>query len=266
MHRFLRGTHAVFGHAAVIACEQHRPLGEWNENGIVNLEFDRELDLPFGRVEARGIHIFFQLAQDGRGLVVVKARAFEVGRQRHHQHVGGLSRRTNGLGIGAVECHGLRVERIPDPCVGVGGLQRRVIKAGNALDIGQRRHVHDRHAGHARLRHRVEQLSHAWRTVLRLLHAQSDEVEFLRINAGCGTGRDFPGQLARFQHHRILATAHRHAHRETFRIDKIGLLGEADQMNGVTSKQKLGGKQRPVGRSHEKYVVGHADFLLVSLF
>ena len=56
---------------------------------------------------------------------------------------------------------------------------------------------------------RVEQLAHAGRAVLRLLHAEADEVVVLRIDAGGGAGGDLAGQLARFQQHRILAAAHR---------------------------------------------------------
>src|SRR5712664_3917852 len=59
MHRLLGGPHAVLGDAAVIAGEQHRPLGERDENRIVHLELHRQLDLALRRVEP----IFVPLAK-----------------------------------------------------------------------------------------------------------------------------------------------------------------------------------------------------------
>src|SRR3954464_14579951 len=46
MHRFLDGDGAVLGDAAVIAGQQHRPLGERDEDGIVTLSFTGSSILP----------------------------------------------------------------------------------------------------------------------------------------------------------------------------------------------------------------------------
>ena len=52
MHGFLDGDGAVFGHAAVIAGQQHRPLGERHEDRIVHLQLHRQFDLAIAGIEA----------------------------------------------------------------------------------------------------------------------------------------------------------------------------------------------------------------------
>ena len=199
MHGLLRGAHAVFGDAAVIAGEQHRPLGERHEDRFVDLQLHRQFDLAFRRVEARGVDVLLEVADDRRVLVVFEARAFEIGRQRDQQLVGLAVGRADGLRVGAVERDLLRIDVVPDARVGIGGFQRLIIEAGDALDVGQRRHVHDRHAGHARLADRVEQFAHAGRAILRLLHAEADQVVVLRIDAGSAARGHLARQLARFE-------------------------------------------------------------------
>ena len=77
-------------------------------------------------------------------------------------------------------------------------------------EIGQGRHVHDRHARHTRTAHLVEQRAHLWLAILRLLHGEHGEV---RIR---GDPRP-PGPPAvsspatRASSPRPLAPLHRHA-------------------------------------------------------
>ena len=72
VHRFLRGAHAVLGDAAVVAGEQHRPLGERHEDRVVHPELHRQLDLAFRRIEAHRVDVLLELAQDRGVLVVVE--------------------------------------------------------------------------------------------------------------------------------------------------------------------------------------------------
>ena len=174
-------------------------------------------------------------------------RDLEVGRQRDHQHVDLLLGRTDRLRVGAVQRHAFGIERIPHGRVGVSRAQRVRVEAGDALHVGQRRHVHDRHAGHARPGHRIEQLAHTGRAVLRLLHAQAHQVVVLGVDASGAARRHLAGQLPGVQHHGLGAAAHRQAHAEALGVDQIGLGRQAHQMDGMPAEQQLGGEQRTVG-------------------
>jgi len=114
VHGLLGGAHAVLGDTAVVAGEQHRPFGKRHEDRLIDLELHRQFDLALGRVEARGVHVFFQVAEDLRRLIVVESRAFEIGRQRHHQLVCLAVRRADRLRIRAVERDGLGIEAVPN--------------------------------------------------------------------------------------------------------------------------------------------------------
>ena len=103
MHRFLRRAHAVLGDAAIVAGEQHRPFRERHENRLVIFELHRQLDLALRRVVADGLDVGLQLLQNRIRFFVVKTRDFEVGRQRHLQHVYFFFWRPNRLRIGATK-------------------------------------------------------------------------------------------------------------------------------------------------------------------
>ena len=75
MHGLLGGAHAVLGDAAIVAGEQHRPLGERHEDRVIDLELHRQFDLALRRVEARGLDVLLEFAQDLRVLLVLEARA-----------------------------------------------------------------------------------------------------------------------------------------------------------------------------------------------
>ena len=256
MHGLLRGAHAILGDAAIVAGEQHRPFGEWYPDRVIGLELDRQFYLAFRRVKTGGIDILFEVADDLGVLVFLEPCAFEVGRQSDQQFVGLAVRWANRLRIRAVERDLFRIDGIPDTRIGVGRLQRLVVETGDALDVRQRRHVHNRHAGHARFTDRVQQFANAGRAVLRLLHTQADQIILLRIDAGRRTCGHLAWKLSRFQQHRVFATAHRKLNLEALGIDEVGLSRKADEMNGMTAEQKLRGQQRAVGRAHQKNVVG----------
>ena len=161
--------------------------------------------------------------------------------------------------VGAAKRQAGGIEVVPHGRIGIGGFQRIVIETGDALHVGQRWHVHDRHAGHARFRHRVEQFAHAGRAVLRLLHGKADQVEVLRVDAGGAAGGDLAGQLLRVEHDWVATAAHRQADAEAFGVDQIGLGRQAHVMNLVPAKKHFGGQQRAVGRAH------HQDFISLRL-
>ncbi len=144
---------------------------------------------------------------------------------------------------------------IPHAGVGIGGLQRVIVEAGNPLHVRQRRHVHDRHARHLRGRHGIEQFADAGRAVLRLLHGEPDEVVILGIDAGRAPGRHLARQLARIDLDRLLAAADRKTDTKPLGIDQVGLGGKADEMDRVSAEQDLGRQQRPVGGPHDQYFV-----------
>ena len=255
MHRFLRRTHAVGGDAAIIAGAQHRPLGERHEDRIIDPQLHRQFDLALRRVEARGFDVLLEPAHDRRILVAVETRAFEIGRQRDQKFIRLAVGRTDRLRVGAVERDLLGIDRIPNARIGVGRFERLVIQSGDALDVGQRRHVHDRHAGHARFADRIEQFAHAGRTILRLLHAEADQVVILRIDAGRGAGGHLARQLAQFQQHRFAAPAHRQLHLEALGIDQIGFRRQADEMDRMAAEQQFGSEQRSVRRAEQENLV-----------
>ena len=59
---------------------------------------------------------------------------------------------------------------------------------------------------------RVEQLAHAGRAVLRLLHRERDEIVVGRIDVAGAAGRQLAGQLARIDLDQAFAALDRHAH------------------------------------------------------
>ena len=67
--------------------------------------------------------------------------------------------------------------RLFGPAVAIDAFElREGSPAGYAFQVRQRRHVHDRHARHARFRDGIKQFAHAGRTVLRFLHRQNRQI------------------------------------------------------------------------------------------
>ena len=126
------------------------------------------------------------------------------------------------------------------------------------LQIGQRRHVHDREARQPRggdLDHQ-----HADRVVgvLRLLHREADEIVAGDVDLG-GRGRvEFAGQIAREDRavHRLVAQLD--AHFGAVAIDQFGRLLAANQGHVVTGHQELCPQQGAIGGSEDQNVARHA--------
>src|SRR4029450_3068533 len=106
-----------------------------------------------------------------------------------------------------------------------------------------------------RPRHGIEQLAHAGRAILRLLHGQTDEVVVGRVNVGGTGGGHLAWELARVDLDRLLAALDRQAHAEPLGIDQVRLGRQAYQLYLMTPEQKLGGEQRTVGRAQDQDVV-----------
>ena len=157
MHGILDGAHAIFLHAAIIACEQHGPLCQRHKDRVVHFELDGQLYLAGTSVEAGRFDVRLQTPQDRGMCLRIEARGLEVGRQPHLKHVDLFVGRPERLRVGAAKRHELRVEGIPDACVGVAAPTRRDVDARNTCEVRQRRHVHDRHAGNPGIGHRIAQ-------------------------------------------------------------------------------------------------------------
>jgi hypothetical protein len=69
VHGFLDGAHPALCDAAVVAGHQHRPLREGHKDRVVHLELDGQLDLSRAGVEAGGLDVGLEPAQD-RGMRV----------------------------------------------------------------------------------------------------------------------------------------------------------------------------------------------------
>ncbi|CEG09118.1 hypothetical protein BN961_02539 [Afipia felis] len=215
----------------------------------------RQLDLALRCIKTYRQDVPLQITEDFVARLVVEARDLKVGRQRHLQDVDLLLRWADRLRIGAAQRQLAGIEIRPDFGCGVGRLQRVSIETGNALHVGQRRHVHDRHARYARLRHRIEQFAHAGRAILRLLHREPDQVVVFRVHVGGTGGLHLAGQLAGIDLDLVLAAADRHPHAEAFLVDEIRLRREADECHVMAAEQKFRGQQRAVRGSEDQDVV-----------
>ena len=167
-----------------------------------------------------------------------------------------------GSGLHSVMHAGIEIR--PHAGVGVAvRAMRRSFEARNALQVRQRRHVHDRHARHAGLRHRVQQFAHAGRAVLRLLHRQRDQIVVGRIDLAWAIGGQLAGQLARVDLDRRAPALDRQAHADAVAVDRLRLGGQAHQLHLVPREQQLACEQRPVGRAHDQHIIcGHLGFPL----
>ncbi len=143
----------------------------------MDLESDRNLYQGIPGVVTCGVDVSLETPKDLRRLIALEARRLEVGGKAHLQHVLRLIRRTERLRIGTGQRHERRIEVLPDAGVGVAPLESIGVESRNAFQVGKGRHVHDGETRLACLRHAPHQLSNAARAVLRLLHAEDDQVE-----------------------------------------------------------------------------------------
>ena len=195
-------------------------------------------------------------------LVGIEARDLEIGRQGDLQQVDLFFRGTDRLRVRAAQRQQCGIETVPHARIGIGRFQRIGVQVRDPFDVRQRRHVHDRHAGHFRLGHRIQQLAHTGGAILRLLHGKPDEVVVGRIDVAGTGGGHLAGQLARVDLDRVFPALDRHAHAEALRVDQVRLHGQTHQLHLMAAEQQLGGQQRPVGRAHDQDVVSrrHREF------
>ena len=193
MHRLLDRAHAIRSDAAIIPGHQHAPLGERCEHRVVHPELHRQFDLAIACVKADGLDIGFQLSQDPRVLIGIEPGHLEVRWQTDLQQVDLFVRWPESLGIGTAQRDHCGVKAVPDARVGVTDFQGLGVNGVDTFQVGQRRHVHDRHGRHAGCRHQVQQGAYLGGSVLGFLHRQRHEIEV----CGIYIARPSRGQVAR---------------------------------------------------------------------
>jgi len=173
------------------------------------------------------------------------------------QHIGRFLRRAERLWVGRAQRHQSGLETFPHRGIGIGFLEVHVLQRRDALQIGQRRHVHDRQArqlGRGDLDH---QHANGVIGVLRLLHGEADEVIALQVDL-IGRGRiQFAGQIAGEDRAVVLLVAQLDADFGTVAVDQLRSLLAADQGHVVTGHQQLGCQQRAVGGSKNQDIARH---------
>ena len=118
---------------------------------IVHLELHRQLDRRVAGIEARRFDVRARAGADRGVRVGIEARRLEVGRQRTCSTFTFSSGGRNACGSGLHSVISFGSKLVPDAwhrcrqCVQLVG-----VEAGMRFEIGQRRHVHDRHARHLR--------------------------------------------------------------------------------------------------------------------
>ena len=198
---------------------------------VVHLELHRQFDLAIAGIETDRLDVVLQLPQEGGVLVGIEAGNLEIGRQRNLQHVDLFVRRPDRLRVRTAQRQERGIETVPYGRIGIGRFQRVGIEVRNPLHVRQRRHVHDRHAGHLGLGHRVQQLAHPGGAVLRLLHGKSHEIIVRRIDVARTRSRHLAGQLARVDLDRVFPALDRHTHTKPLGVDQIRLRWKADQLH-----------------------------------
>jgi hypothetical protein len=239
VHRVLDRAHAVLLHAAVVAGEQHRPLGERHEDRVVHLELDRQLDgsVP---VSKRAASMSFS---SWRRIAVwasdVEARRLEVGRQAHLQHVDLLLGRAESLRIRAAQRHQFRIEAVPDARHRCSSRAQRVdVEPGMRARYGSGgMFMIDMH-GTFGLRHFVEQLAHAGRAVLRFLHGERDEIEIGGLEGAWCRRPPACRAALRIDLDQSLAALDRHAHDGAFGVDQVRFRRQADELHRSVCPQQ----------------------------
>ena len=148
MHRLADGNHLLRADAAVVAGDQHRPFRERHEERVVHLELDRELQTLLPGRSAR-LDVGLEVVQHrGRRVGSKRATLKLVGRPTCSTFFGSsCGRNAWGSGLASVISAGL--EPLPDRRIGVAVAQVQCGQPGNAPQVRQRRHVHDREAGPA---------------------------------------------------------------------------------------------------------------------
>ncbi len=253
MHGVADRLRLVRGDAAVVAGQQHRPLRQRHEQRIEHFQLDRNVVA----IEPHRVDVGFEFAQQLVVRLVLEDRSLEVGRQADVQHVGGLFRRTERLRIGRAQRHQPRREALPHRRVGIGLFQIHVRQRRDALEIRQRRHVHDRQARQFRRGDLDHQHAHGVVGVLRLLHRQTNQIVTRDVDVLRRDRVELAGKIAREDGavHRLVAQLD--ADFGAVAVDQFGGLAAADQRDVMTRHQQLGRQQRAVRGPKDQNVTRH---------
>ncbi len=155
------------------------------------------------------------------------------------QHVRRFFRRAESLRIGRAQRDQPRLEPLPYRGVGIGLVQVRFRQRRNPLEIGQRRHVHDRKTGQPCFGDPDHQNLDRMVGVLRLLHRKTDQVIAGYFDVGRRDRVKRPGQVAREDRAVRRLVAQLDANFGAVAIDQFGGVLAADQGHVVTGHQKL---------------------------
>jgi len=157
------------------------------------------------------------------------------------KHIRRLFRWTEGLRIGRAECHQSRFEPLPNKRIGIGLLEVHFRQRRDPLEIGQRRHVHDRKTGQLRLGDLDHQNPDRVVGVLRLLHGESDQIITGKVDVLRRGRVQGPRQVAREDRAVRRLVAQLDANLGTVAIDEFRGLLPTDQGHVVTGHQQLCG-------------------------
>ena len=255
MHGVLDVDRAILCDAAVIAGQQHRPFGERHKDRVVHLQLDRQLDRPVSRIVPCRLDVGLHLAQHRGGFVGLEPGHLEIGRQGDLQHIDLLAGRPDGLRVRAAQGQVPGLEIVPDARIGIGGFECVGLQPGDALQIRQGRHVHDRHAGHPGPRHRVEQFANPRGAVLRLLHRQRDEIVVLRVDVARAGSGELARQFSRVELDRLPSASDRQPYSGAVVVERLHLGREAHHRYLVAAEQQLCCQEGAVGSAHGQDVV-----------
>jgi hypothetical protein len=103
-------------------------------------------------------------------------------------------------------------------------------------------------------RDRREQLAHARRAVLRLLHREHDEVVAVGAKVGRDRRRQLARQVARVDLDELVASLERDPDPRAVRVERLDLGGQAGERDRVPGRDQLDGEQRPVGRAQAEHL------------
>ena len=128
----------------------------------------------------------------------------------------------------------------------------------DALEIGQRRHVHDRQARQLRLGDLDHQNPDGVVGVLRLLHRKADQIVTGNIDVLRRDRVQFARQIAREDRPMRRLVAQLDANFGAVAIDQFGGFLPANQRHVVTGHQQLGRQQGAIGGPKDQNVARHA--------
>ena len=191
--------------------------------------------------------------------LIRKCRCLEVCRQPDMKDIRRLFRWPEGLRIGRAQRHQSRLEPLPYLGIGIGLFQVHFRQRRDPLEIGQRRHVHDRKTRQLRLGDLDHQDPDRVVGVLRFLHGKTDQVVTGNVDVRRRGRVQGPRQIARQDRpvHRFVTQLD--ANFGTVAIDEFCGLLPANQGHVVTRHQQLRRQQGAIRGSKDQDVTRHAS-------